>query len=185
MTIYCEYFQSDQFFFIQKAVNTLLDLNLKEWQALATIVYGAVALSLGYIYFSRKLTVDNEVSANDRARKRLIYLLEQLDRIDAIAIKILNLDFDNNKHLKRAREELDRVLLLIDLYLDNNDKLLKLTTKELDVMVKVHSYISNSVIISEMTYDDLSETNCIEEYYSYIDVTQDARSVCLQKEELY
>ncbi len=179
--IFCQYFSTD--FQPHKVLERLSTLGLQDWQAISGIFYGAIGLFLGYLFFNKRVTIDNRNLVNDRVRKRLSYIYDEFNRADTISEMILDITIRNDDDLNQARAGLDKKLTLINAYLDNNDKLLKFNAEELNSILKVHSFISNSEIIFSLDYKTLKKTDRSGERLRYLDIIQEARTICLQKME--
>lgn len=175
------------YFYFDQELNdfytTLGQLSLTDWRSVAHIGYGALGLILGYWYFIRKVKLEDTNSKKDRARKRFSYLYEEYCRGDELVNEILDLEVLNENDLKKKRNQIDRLFLSINNYLDCNDSLLGFSSDELESLLAVHSFINSSEIIFEMKFDNLQKSDTANEYDKYCDVIQDARTICLQKEE--
>ena len=174
-------------FFFKEQLSYLIDimssLNLEDWRSIATIVYGIIGLSLGYWYFNKKIEIDKNDLRNDRSRNRLTFIYDELNRTDKLTSMILDLDISSNESLSKIRAQLDRMFLLINLYLDNNENLLGFSDDEIKSIIAVHSFIINSEILSSLEFKDLKKEECSKEDVKYIEILQEARTILLQKIE--
>jgi hypothetical protein len=169
--------------FIAEIFSGLTSMVLKDWQAITSIIYGASGLLLGYSFFKARVGIDSKNSEDERVRKRLLYVFDEINQSDDTADLIWNLDVKNQKELEQARRKLDKKLALMTVYLDNNDTLLKLNESELQTVVKVHSIFNSSKVLSEVNFQELRKSNRSSDQLDFSDAIQEARTICLQKIE--
>lgn len=179
---YC-YFSGNSY--IHVLISKFLEFKLVDVKNIATIVYGFIAILIGYFYFYKRIKIDEEKAKNDRVRSRLNYLYDELNRADEIIDIILSGAIQNEDDLNQSRRKLDNMLILFGVYLENHDKLIGFNSDELKSLLQVHSFISQSEIISERDLKELKESDLATEKLKYLDCIQEARTICLQKLESY
>lgn len=159
-------------------INYLCAMTLSDWKDIATIFYGAIGLMPGYRYFDKRVIIDRKEAKDERARKRISYIYDELNNADKVTDLILNREVKNDDDLQKARAKLDKIFILITTYLDSNNSLLGFDSDELEIILTVHSFIIHSDIIFKIKYSDLSA-----EKIEYMNVIQEARTICIQKIE--
>lgn len=160
------------------------EVTLTEWQQLSNLTYGAFGIILGYLYFSSKVVIDRDIAKKDRARNRIAYIREELIQIDKLIEQILIYDIKNADELSKIRLEIDkRFMLLMNNYLENNENLIGFTNNELNSIVTLNSFVTNSKIISEVELDSLTKIACSKERLEYLSVFYEATGMCMQKIE--
>lgn len=175
------YFFSDYLVFILSEISKL---KLEEWRSIAIILYGAIGLLLGYWYFSKKISFERKNLKDDRARRRLSFLYDEFCKGDELINKIFDKDISDESELKQVRVKIDRIFQSINIYLDNNETLLGFTGGEIKSLLKVHSFIVNNHQLFKAELRFIKKDDLSVEYEKYLDIILDARSICLQKEEL-
>lgn len=167
-------------FFINK-LQWILGKSLDDWYKSASILYGALGLYLGYLFFIKKNEFDNDILRNEKSSKFVQYIYDEINNADKIVSIILKADLTSQQELDSARAKLDTMFLSLNNLLDNNDALLRFTSDELDTIIKLHSHISNNNIIFNADLDKITIDDANKEKLNYIPVLQEARSTCLQK----
>lgn len=171
--------------YLEVVLTSLSQMEIRDWQSASSIIYGALGLILGYLFFHKRVIIDNQNHEHDRIRSRLSYIYEEFKRVDDLANQIFSREAKDDIKLCEVRSKLDKTLILMNEFLDNNDKLMKFNSDELESILKVHSVISNSNVISEVNHRVLEEADITEERLLFSDAIQEARTICLQKMESF
>jgi hypothetical protein len=74
-------------------------------------------------------------------------------------------------------------MLLMNNYLENNENLIGFTNNELNSIVTLNSFVTNSKIISEVELDFLTKIARSKERLEYLSVFYEATGMCMQKIE--
>ena len=146
------------------------------------LLLGSVGLYLGYLYYRLQNTFFLKNEEKQRKRVRLDHIMDELNKIDShVRIFFKPEKFSDADLLNDAKEGLERGFLSISIYLEQNEKLLGFSGDELKKLVSVASFIENEKVAS-CKYDE--DRKILEgKKYRYIQVIQEARSVCVQKME--
>lgn len=161
------------------------NITLQEWQQLSNLVYGASGIMLGYLYFKSKIAIDEDYAKKDRIRNRITYIREELIQVDKLIDQILQLQINDKDELTRVRLEIDkRFMLLMNNFIESNSDLIGFEKNELDSIVALNSFVSNSAIISEIDLSLLkNESNRSSERIKYLEKLYEATTMCMLKIE--
>ncbi len=161
----------------------LTKMKISDWGQIATILYGGMALVLGYYFYKSKNRLDEETASSERKRARINFIYEELANACELVQRILKNQIEDELVLSGVRSRISVMMSMINDQLENNDPLLGFDDEELTKIIKVNSYVDNSKCISVTSLNDLKSSNLIKEWANFVEINQEARTICLLRAE--
>lgn len=154
----------------------------------ATEYYGVLSsfitlmgLFLGFSYYVHKLNVDNKTAEVERKRKRLEYLISEINHYNELVDDLIHYRFADEKELEKLRSKISRSFETTIAMLEHKTKLLGLDDENTKTILKVHSFVEQNKILMHYEYDKLTKKMLLSVKEEYIDLIQDARQLCFEK----
>jgi predicted transcriptional regulator len=151
--------------------------------SISGIVTGFLGLLLGYIYFDRKNKLDETAKNRERRLNRLQFVIDQLNKYDDQVDEIISSRVTDVESLSRCRSRILRYFENVQILIEHNEILLGLCDDDLFHIMRVNSYVEQSVEIMETNFEVLKSLNLATVRATHIENIFEAKRVCYLRME--
>ena len=142
------------------------------------LLTGLTGLSLGYIYFTKRIKIEDE-RLNFNKKLRLIeFLKDEIDKFDDLVDSLICFKFTNEIELNDNRDKIEKSYDKIRLILENNEKFLKLKQEEVIEIVRIYSFVDKCDLIKRTKFKDISKRKLKAQRSDFSIIINNARIVC-------
>lgn len=159
-------------------------LNLSEARNYYSILSSFITLLgllLGYVYYTHKLTTDKINADQERKRKRLDFLIVEINKYDDLVDEIICFHFSDSIQLMKIRQKILKNSESIESMLSLKERLFGFTDEEAMTILRVHSFVEKNDILMRSSFEDLDKEKLLSIRSQYIDLIREARRICLEK----